>query len=194
MKLMETKQLSIVLRKTMMMTASTAVLPLPKKNPSHSSTNRCVPGRPWGKGKTVRQSPASARRGRDCHLFPSVAALQRVSGLTVTSSIRLWNILSVKSWYSVGSSTVTVELAKKIFSSGLVGSMMSALCCQMWTPLQNASCCDAAAYLRRGKRGGGGELRVSPARQGRDDDATRWIPAALRLTTGRSCRSPGPAR
>ena len=39
-------------------------------------------------------------------------ALQRVSGLTVTSSIRLWNILSVKSWYSVGSSTVTVELAK----------------------------------------------------------------------------------
>ena len=40
------------------------------------------------------------------------AALQRVSGLTVTSSIRLWNILSVKSWYSVGNSTVPVELAK----------------------------------------------------------------------------------
>lgn len=181
MKLMETKQLRIVLRKTMMMTASTAVLPLPKKNLSHSSTNRCVPGRPWGKGKTVRQSPGGA-------------ALQRVGGLTVTSSIRLWNIRSVKSWYSVGSSTVTVELAKKIFSSGLVGSRMSALCCQMWMPLQNASCCDAAAYLRRGKRGGGGEPRVSPARQGRDDDATRWTPAARRLTTGRSCRSPGPAR
>ena len=71
MKLMETKQLRIVLRKTMMMTASTAVLPLPKKNLSHSSTNRCVPGRPWGKGKTVRQSPggAAARRWPHRHLF-----------------------------------------------------------------------------------------------------------------------------